>query len=143
VRYKPVIIGEAPGRDSLRDTPSFALMGSTGRNLCAIAGWDWDEYLRRTERVNLFVDPIVGKWSPETARRAAHDLLPLFRGRRVIVLGRKVAAAFGLDSAGNYSWMDFAGGRVMLVPHPSGRNRMWNDPLERAAAGDSLWDLLR
>jgi uracil-DNA glycosylase len=144
VSYKLVLVGEAPGRDDITERPSLALTGSTGKNLCAIAGWDWLNYLRYTERRNLFYTPQFA-WSRWAAEGAAEEMIPLFRGRRVILLGVKVAEAFhskAINAAPNYEWLDLYDGVVAKVPHPSGRNRMWNSKDERAAAHEFLKDLL-
>ena len=37
-----------------------------------------------------------------------------------------------------YEWVEVAGGRVAVVPHPSGRSRYWNDPANRDAAAEFL-----
>lgn len=136
---KLVLVGEAPGRDSIVDRPSLALTGDSGKRLCAIAGWDWLDYLRYTERFNLFYTPQFA-WNRWTAKQSADELLPMLRNRRVILLGTKVAEAFGQKDAPNYRWFTdrFPQLNVALafVPHPSGRNRVWNSKaeLEKARA---------
>lgn len=44
--------------------------------------------------------------------------------RRVILLGRKVAASFGIDWP--IRWGILCWERFVVVPHPSGLNRVWN-----------------
>lgn len=142
MRYKLVLVGEAPGRDPIVDRPSLALTGSSGRNLCTIAGWDWLEYLRKTERFNLFYEPQFA-WSRWKAEGEAELLVPKFVNRQVILLGSKVAEAFKVRGP-NYEWMEPfpINAAVALVPHPSGRNRLWNSTEERATARAFLGDLL-
>lgn len=142
MRHKLLLVGEAPGRESIRERPSLALTGPSGKNICSLAGWEWECFLRWTERMNLFLDP-QPTWHPRWARESAIEMMPLFRNRRVVLFGAKVAEAFALSSQPHYEWMEFQGNAaVALVPHPSGRNRAWNDAEERARAHDFLGGLL-
>lgn len=138
-----ILVGEAPGRDSIADRPRLALTGSSGKNLCRIMGWDWAQYLRRTERHNLFYDP-QPKWRDFDAFVAAMMLIPEVCGRRVplILLGRRVARAFSLDDLEEYDWQVVEGDTFMMLPHPSGRNRVWNDPAQRERARALIGGLL-
>lgn len=78
---------------------------SAGDRLATIIlGLTRAEYLRRFDRVNL----CTGKWSMAEARKVAHSIRRdggLFPGgeRTVVLLGRKVASAFGLDSRAPFS----------------------------------------
>lgn len=44
----------------------------------------------------------------------------------VVLAGKKVAKAFGVV-APYLEWTTLRGRRVVVVPHPSGINRWWND----------------
>lgn len=47
----------------------------------------------------------------------------------ILLLGRRVARVFGLDHLGALGTAQRGlGPRVQLMPHPSWRNRWWNDP---------------
>jgi hypothetical protein len=87
--------------------------------------------LSRWDRVNLFAEP-VKRWSD---REAAASAASIDVGGRpaVVVLGAHVARAFGIayDPLAE-SIID--GTRHVVVPHPSGRCRWWNDPANVAAA---------
>lgn len=137
-----ILIGEAPGRESIAARPSLALTGSSGRNLCRIAGWEWTDYLRYTARYNLFLDP-QPRWDDLEAQRRAAKIegLPL-GGHRVLLLGTKVAAAFHFGMIPLYTWSHEDWADVARVPHPSGLNRMWNSPAELARARAFLGPLL-
>lgn len=97
-------------------------------------------YHRRTRRLNL-CDP---RWSAPAARARAAELLAdrsAGEARVFVLLGRKVAAAFGLDAHPPFSVVlapdeDGAFWPCVLLPHPSGRCREWNEPgaHERARA---------
>lgn len=141
-----ILVGEAPSRESIASRPSLALTGSSERNLCRIAGWGWLAYLKRTSRYNLFLDP-QPRWDARAAQERASAMGAELEGRRVILLGQKVAAAFGLAGYPSYTWLELDPERpgyadVALMPHPSGRNRAWNDPAERARARAFLEGLL-
>jgi hypothetical protein len=120
--------------------PAFALYplpeGSAGWNLaCVILGLSRAEYLRRFERRNLLAGP---RWSIPEARRAALEVsTSMSEGDRAILLGARVAAAFSLEYA-PFEEREFvvrpgfvdqaARSRFLILPHPSGRCRAWNEP---------------
>jgi hypothetical protein len=51
-----------------------------------------------------------------------------------VLLGRRVAAAFGLASAPYLEWTEARGRTWVVMPHPSGVNRWWNDEENRLLA---------
>lgn len=104
--------------------------GCAGARLCAILGMSRRDYLAAFERRNLLAQ---AKWSVPAARTAANALVDELRdGDRLVLLGAKVAAAFGfrfelvvehrvaLPGSVNY--------RALVLPHPSGLSRAWNEP---------------
>lgn len=126
---KPLIVGEAPNRSGSYRTPCE---GRVGRRLAACCGLSFDDYLRRFERTNVFARP-PARWRIAVARRRAWRLVRgRFGDRVVVVLGRRAAAAFGLFDY--FVWTRVGRARVTVVPHPSGRNRYWNDPARVARA---------
>ena len=121
-RRKPLLVGESNpyGAD-----PKFALYpapeGSAGERLCClIFGMYRKDYLREFERCNLCAD----KWSMAEARWRAAELRT-WKGP-LLLFGAKVARAFGFDPFGPFTVAD--GGKTLVLPHPSGLCRMWNDP---------------
>lgn len=136
-----VIVGENPHRTSVAHRPALSLTGSSGRNLCAWAGWPWLTYLRRTERTNLFLDP-QPTWDAEEARRRAEAMW--FGDRRVLLLGTRVARAFDADTWPIFEWRPLLGwgAEAARIPHPSGLNRAWNDVDVRTQAREFLGGLL-
>lgn len=107
--------------------PAFALYPrprwSAGGRLCALLGMRPAEYREAFDRCNLLAGP---KWSAPAARRAAEGLTATHR----VLLGSRVAAAHGLKfepftTARDPGW---GGGWVaVILPHPSGRSRLWSD----------------
>jgi uracil-DNA glycosylase len=116
-------------------------------------GLDYREYLRRFNRVNLCPQ----KWSIRVARVRAEEIVLTTRPEEVIVLlGSKVCSAFkeliaigkGGQLPGPFDYGDILtiyGIRKMVVlPHPSGLSRAWNNPeaFERARRALKLGGVL-
>jgi len=124
---KPLLVGEINSRN---DNPAFDLYPlppeAAGGRLCKLLGITSRQYLRTFDRVNL----CRNKWVASDAKIVAR-LVNLNRPA-VILLGRKVAAAFGMSGAAPFTKTAVkVGGRGTVfytIPHPSGRNRVWNDP---------------
>ena len=133
-----VIVGEAPNSGSLRDRPDLVLGGAIGKRLAYWAGVTIDEYLEWTTRVNLFDE--ATRWSKPKARLRAAQILDELQPEDVLILlGEKVAEAFGASDYKLYEWRFTRTQRgyasVVRLPHPSGRNRVLNDPVARARVG--------
>jgi hypothetical protein len=107
------------------------------------------EYMALTERYN-----VLRRWPGKNgkgdhfpmrlAKTNARRLALGFVGRRVILLGRSVAKAFGLN-VGYLKWVNI-GFDVAVVPHPSGVNRWWNEARNKAAARrfmEDVWGIRR
>ena len=93
-----------------------------GRRLAKAIGVPSLEYRRCFDRVNLFPYTRDGI-SPE---KAAENLIPLLKGRRVLALGRIVQQALGIPR--NFQWKITSHGFVgASVPHPSTINPWWMD----------------
>lgn len=131
---RPLLVGEDNPRSA---DPRFALWpfpaGTAGSALCGrILGLDADAYLGRFDRANL----CRAGWDEAEARERACELARSRMGRPVVLLGRKVAGAFGLDLE------EFGrSGRFLRLPHPSGRCRTWNDASNIGRAREALREL--
>ena len=119
IRQKPVIVGES---NPYGGDPYFALYpspdGCSGHRLCCtILGMDRSEYLDLFDRTNL----CTGKWSMRAARARAVEIraIPTW----FILCGAKVARAWGLPFSPLEVFSD-----VLVLPHPSGLCRLWNEP---------------
>lgn len=125
---KPLLVGEqnpygADPRLALYPLPA----GATGARLVQILGMTPTSYLERFDRANLL--PYGERWTVAKARAAAHALPNKLR----IALGSRVAAAHGLLFDPFEAYEVALGhpqdvGYVLILPHPSGRCRIWNDP---------------
>lgn len=118
---------------------------ASGGRLMRILGLDENAYLAAFERRNLLIG---NRWSAPAARRAAVALLGEVSGGQVepewsksttigagklVLLGAKVAGAFGLDYRASLLspvrlLADGVLTPVLVIPHPSGLNRAWADP---------------
>jgi len=153
---RPIIVGM---NNPLSMRPEHALYpaprGCAGHRLWSVlhdaCGASRSDYLRAFERVNL----VTGEWSSPAAQMAASAMLPRLASRRVALLGTEVWRAFELDAGAEVlscSSIDVVLSivprhvemvRFYRVPHPSGRNRWFNDPINRAAVGRLLGDLYK
>jgi hypothetical protein len=131
---KPLLVGEANpyGAD-----PYYALYplpeNASGGRLARILGLSESQYLRLFDRRNLC--PM--EWSAPVARAQAENIRAEGR-EHVVLLGAKVARAFGFDYA------PFTGSKhFYLLPHPSGLCRVWNEPDAVQRARQLLAPILR
>jgi len=135
----PLLVGEDNpyGKD-----PRYALFpypnNSAGARLArlVLAMPSRGEYLKRFDRVNL----CASKWSVPIAREKAREI-GLEPGRtHVVLLGSKVATAFGFAfepfKVAQSGPRHMAMKTYVILPHPSGLCRLWNEPqaFERARA---------
>lgn len=97
-------------------------VGSAGERLQSkIMGMSQLTYLK-CHRYNL----CEGKWSMPAARIRAHEIRERHRNDVLVLCGRKVANAFGLGQQMPFTLITDKPVSV-LIPHPSGLNRLWND----------------
>lgn len=138
---RPTLVGEAPAPRRNR----AALDGPAGDRLARHAGMaDRDELLGSFDAVNL-----LGRWPGCAGKGSAWDAARARRAARrkplrgvCVLLGGRVAAAYGLDGLGWGWWLRTPRALVCVVPHPSGVNRLYNDPPMRELAGRVLAEAL-
>jgi uracil-DNA glycosylase len=140
--HRYIVVGEddpsgSPAAEALLPLP----IGGLGHRLLAILRISQGDYLRDFRRANL----CQRRWDPKEAKRSAAKIVLENRERLpVIMLGDRVSQAFGFDFRPfvvyygvRASWMgpgedsspdDLRAIRFACLPHPSGRNRMWNRP---------------
>jgi len=145
---RPTLVGESNpyGAD-----PFFALYpspdGSSGHRLATkILGLSRQRYVEAFQRVNL----CAGPWRIAEAREAAERLAIAsdLRGMALVLLGAKVCSAFGVEfkpfskSVGGHATL---GGRSthVVLPHPSGRCRLWLEPGSYERARELVLPLIR
>lgn len=129
-----LIVGEMPG---VRDAPGAGALGlgsgyrSSGDHLASLAGTGRADSLGRV--VNL-ITTRRESWPAAEAAISAGWLLASAPEDRWLLLGRRVAVAVGLARWTLLAWVRHEGRSMAVFPHPSGRNRWYNDPTHRAAA---------
>ena len=144
---KPVIIGQMP---SCHEDEGIALpvrSGSSGHRLCQLMEVNETTLRRDFVLMNVSARYDPDGFSPEYHKTEVKNFLPLLSGRKVIMLGPAVAAAFGI-SRDEYSfgeWFDHAEEHMLIcvIPHPSGLNRLYNDPeMQRIVSSllKALWE---
>ena len=137
-RPRVLLLGE---QNPYGGDPEMALYphpdGSAGQRLAEVVlGLKRADYLRRFDRANVL--DRGGRWSAPEAREAAAR--KVFGRHRVVALGAKVAAALRLPTTPfvehEVPLPGFGTRRVLVLPHPSGLCRVWNEPgaHERARA---------
>jgi uracil-DNA glycosylase len=124
---RPLIIGEQPSHKN-----GIPLGGAAGRLLGSLVGVEQISSVADT--ANVF--PYPGEWLVYIAQVRVAALLAMQpHSRPLILCGRRVARAAGAlfdwYEPGLLGWHP-----VVVIPHPSGRNRLYNqrEHRERAAA---------
>ena len=140
----PVVVGEAPGPKGLPKCPLFPHPErSAGHKLCEMSGVTRSAWLTRVERVNLLAEYPKDGWRAGYAASQADNLgASLLLDRRLILCGRRVAKAFGFKPADSpwlrWAYCEKTRAEAVVIPHPSGRCREYNDPKMVAAVSDLL-----
>jgi hypothetical protein len=138
VDFRPfgVLVGEAPGPRTSSRLPLFPYpVNSAGGRLLRYSGMEVRDYLARLHRMNLFSE--LGRWSAPAARERALTCASRIGAlgiKRAVLLGAKVAAAFASDF-GLWDRATWGPLEVVVIPHPSGQNLIYNDSHEQRRAG--------
>jgi hypothetical protein len=98
---------------------------SSGHNLFRISGVSLEEWVNLVARRNVLRSK---KWDQAAANKIGRDVKKRLRrrGETIVVLGRSVWIALGFDAKTKWFTSD-PSGQFVLIPHPSGLNRMIND----------------
>lgn len=137
-----LIVGQAPGRQAVGMEPWIHTR--SGQRLAAMLGVPTSELLSVVDGANILDRPPVdrGGFAPgyRPAVEAGERLLVAHANRRIVACGRAVAWALGcrhrpaLLTSHLCRLVDGSERTIALLPHPSGANRWWNDPLRRDQA---------
>lgn len=139
---RPLLLG---AHNPLSSDPRHALYpappGCAGWRLWKFSELPLRDWLRGFDRMNV-VDST--EWSEPTAGRLA-DLRQCMADRVTLILGHQARLALGLPPV---EWLvpneltrtrgwgeEDLGGEWRLLPHPSGRSHVYNDPAVRTATG--------
>lgn len=132
---RPLIVGQSPSRSGEGLPPFCADRRGSGRRLADLAGIP-PERLEEAFRLANLLDHYPGESFPMSEARAIADAMEL--EGVVLLVGRLVARAFGEGGRPWFEWFDLRGVRATVVPHPSGLNRWWNDPVNVERAGEFM-----
>ena len=132
-----IVIGESPGPKGQAAFPLFPYPArSAGYRLSQMTGLARAGYLEHFGRLNLMPSHRGAAWPVAAARDAADNLAGggLLGGYHVLLLGAKTWRAFG-GAAKDFSYCRWykrygrlwsPGYYIAVIPHPSGRNRLYN-----------------
>lgn len=158
---KPLLVGESPSRSGDK-YHAFPLSGAVAQTMCQMAGippepdgtrygkWTWAlyEHFDTINAIERF--PRHGFLIAEAAARLREEIES--EREVVVLLGRKVQHAYADMTAPAESLVEYvpffhwivdqnsptARRQVVVMPHPSALNRMYNFPAERRKAGKVL-----
>lgn len=126
---KPVIIGsDNPHSPDPQKALEPGNPKSAGGRLMALSGLSLDQYLRSFRRVNAIDKPEIPS------------------GSFCLVLGRDAWRTLGLPLPAHFPFFkatEVSGSSFTLLPHPSGRNLLLNDPLTKEAMRSLLQSAAR
>lgn len=137
---KTILLGEAPPRSRPKDTlESRPFSGASGRRFSEMIGEDVVTAFDTRNLLPEWPGPASkgSKFPVMAAQMGAHRLLRTLPsdGTRIILCGSRVARAMSMRWLPlliwrNVAWQSprFVHASVILIPHPSGVNRQWNDP---------------
>lgn len=121
---KPLIVGESPN-PSVNTTHSVLdprVPNGSGARLANIMGLTTDEFVHKFSRVNI----CIAKFDKSAARNNALVLKSSSLYEKFVLLGKNVAESFGFK----YEPFTVKRSRAyfVILPHPSGKCRIWNAP---------------
>jgi len=136
---KPLIIGmnNPQGNEPLWPDPPGCAGWRLWKMLEQETGASKRDYLRAFDRMNLCDG---SEWSMIRARKVMADIMHYtLPDRRLVFLGNQVWAAYSRMPPRPFIWL----GNRAVLPHPSGRNRLYNDPAVYLCAVYFLAELYR
>jgi hypothetical protein len=127
---KPLLVfGERPGPNTDPNRPLFPhTTTGAAANLIRMLGISQEEYLAKVTRYNVVDNHHTSSAAPcvreKVWERMAHHITRWGGDARIVFLGRSAAYA-GPEWVRILPWGVPQAG-VMVIPHPSGRNRFYN-----------------
>jgi len=116
---RAVLLGYKLNKRKASKEPLWPFDGGSGQSLFMMSGMKTTDYFDAFERMNA---------------EDIEDDRPLL-GRYVVVLGKAAWSKMGLPPTGWWGSLVARGITWVLIPHPSGRNRVYNDEQNRHRAG--------
>jgi len=118
-------------------------VGSAGHRLWRmvsdVSDMTEEDWLEQTQRVNILSGEALPKDYRSASRNRGDYIGGMIQRRTVLLLGEVVANAMRHDEppfvwARDRDWI--------TIPHPSGKNLFYNNPVHRAAAGLLIRDIV-
>lgn len=115
---------------------------SAGGRLHDISGFSLGEWIYGLDRCNI-IPEWTSRWDKDRAAINAKALIRCRVPHTVFACGRRVSDAFGYTGSLPYKNQSMIFGCMMVyIPHPSGRNPVYNDPEIRAWVHDAFQEVL-
>ncbi len=118
-----LLLGEAPARGT---TAPFSNECVSGKRFRELVG----DHFNRLKCANLFTRPT--SWDLERFRRQASRVV--LDAEIILLAGKRLANAFGIRNVAYFEPCMLQGRIAYVIPHPSGRNRFWNNEFNRFRA---------
>lgn len=136
---KTILLGEAPPKSRPKDTPeSRPFSGNSGRRFSEMIGEDVVQVFDTRNLLSEWPGPASkgSKFPMAAAQRGADRVIRTIpSGARLVLCGSRVARAMSLQWMEPMRWYTVSWqsprhvwARAILIPHPSGVNRQWNNP---------------
>lgn len=129
-----IFVGQQPSRYEDEGVVLPVRPGSSGDRIIKMMGVTEQAFRENFDCINVSARYDPDGFSPAYHTRDVWNMRSLFRGRKVVLLGPAVAEAFEIER-GKYEWCQWIDhpkwedhhGLFMVIPHPSGANRLYND----------------
>jgi uracil-DNA glycosylase len=137
-----VFVGQQPSKFEDNGLVLPIRPGSSGDRIVKMMGITEQAFRDNFDCINVSSRHDPDGFDPENHKVDVDNIRSLLRGRKVVLLGPAVAHAFDIDRS-MYQWTDWFDhpkwidhhGLFTVIPHPSGANRLYNDP--------SMFELVR
>lgn len=148
MRDRILLVGEDFGNsDPKYHSDVYALTGASGRRLTELCGYQGPnqvlQFALDFERTNVVT--LQPEWRDKSlVDRRVGEIVARMTGRRAILLGSRVAAAFKAEGLDMFRWTMATdrSTQIARAPHPSGRSHWWNDP-ENVESARRFWRAAR
>ncbi len=122
-----VFVGEQPGKTDEQGPIEAFRSGYSAQRLSWLMNCrDIDDFKKKYYRINLLPE-FHDTWLGDEAEQAAGTMISMTNRRAVFILcGKKVAAAFHVGDLSFFIEKNVGFVTLVVMPHPSGKNRWWN-----------------
>lgn len=130
-----IFVGQQPSRYEDEGLVLPVRPGSSGDRIIKMMGITEQAFRDNFDYINVSARYDPDGFSPMYHTREVWNMRSMFRGRKLVLLGPAVAEAFEIERS-TYHWCNWFDhpkweshhGLFCVIPHPSGANRLYNDP---------------